>query len=137
MKYILLTLTIILFSSCAVKNSNLSQRSISNNTDRYLLSFNELNPKLVNIEAKITLQDSLLRMSEYGPIPHRWPQYVQNLKIKDNKGQLIQLQKRDSTAWIVDNSLLGQQIDMSYEVKIDHEEKTWPGGIDGVAFVRD
>ena len=127
----------VLLSSCAIKKSNVSQRSIPYVANKYMLTFNESDPKLVNIEAKITLQDSLLSMSENGPVPHRWPQYIKNLEITDKNGKSIRYQKRDSTAWFVDNAYNGKRINLHYDVKIDHEDKNWPGGIDGVAFVRD
>lgn len=113
------------------------QGSASNTPDRYTLTFHESNPKLIKVEAMITLQDSLLSMSENGPVPYRWPQYVQNLELLDNNGKSIEFQQRDSTAWIVDPSFKGEEVHMHYEVKIDHEDRSWPGGIDGVAFVRD
>lgn len=127
----------VLFTSCAINKASISKQSMPNTSNEYMLTFNESDPKLVNIEAKITLQDSLLSMSENGPVPYRWPQYIKNLQITDNVGKSIRYQKRDSTAWIVDNAYNGKQINLLYGVKIDHEDKNWPGGIDGVAFVRD
>ena len=117
-------------------NSNL-KKSTTNLPDRYVLEFNEINPKLIKIEAHITLQDSLLKMSNNGPMPDRWPQYIKNLEVYSENGKQLNLEKRDSTAWKVANMLKGQKITIRYNVLLEHENQNWPGGIDGVAFVRD
>jgi len=117
-------------------NSNLKKSTI-NLPDRYILEFSEINPKLIKIEAQITLQDSLLKMSNNGPMPDRWPQYIKNLEVYSENGKQLNLEKRDSTAWKVDNMLKGQKITIRYNVQLEHENQNWPGGIDGVAFIRD
>lgn len=105
-------------------------------SDQYRVRFDAENPKLISVEALITLEDSLLSMSLYGPAPQWWPQYVHQLSIYDAKGDRVALESRDSTGWVVNGVRTGQQIRLSYQIKLDHEDRTWPGGIDGVAFVR-
>lgn len=105
--------------------------------DQYHLEFSEVNPEIVKIEAQLTLQDSLLKMSNHGPMPHRWPQYVHDLVAYGKNGKQLELVKRDSTAWKVHDMYKGQEVLIRYYVLIEHEKQNWPGGIDGVAFVRD
>ncbi|PSK83642.1 putative metalloprotease with PDZ domain [Prolixibacter denitrificans] len=118
-------------------NGSHSVQKPNNSPDQYRLEFSETTPKLVKIEAQITLKDSLLKMSDNGPMPYRWPQYIHDLCAYVKNGKQLKLHKRDSTAWIVNNVHKGQEIIIRYHVLIDHEKQNWPGGIDGVAFVRD
>jgi predicted metalloprotease with PDZ domain len=111
--------------------------STTNAPDRYVLEFDDKNPSQISIKAHITLQDSLLKMSGNGSMAHRWPHYVRELEIYSKDGTQLKIEKRDSTAWKVDDDLKGQQITMQYKLLIEHEKVQWPSGIDGIAFVRD
>ncbi len=127
---IFLALAVLCFNSSAQKKQSFS-------SDQYLIEFDASNPKLVKVEAQITLTDSLLYMSKYGPIPKRWPKYINNLSVLNNDGKQIDVEYRDSTIWVVKNIENGNKIKLQYDVLIEHENDKWPGGVDGVAFVRD
>jgi predicted metalloprotease with PDZ domain len=104
---------------------------------QYHVHFTEATPAVVRVTADLTLADSLLYMSPSGPAPERWPQYVQNLTVTNPHGRALTVEPRDSTAWILPAGQPGQTVRLQYEVVLRHEERSWPGGIDGVAFQRD
>lgn len=108
-----------------------------NKSDSYIVTFNEKERKIIRVEAKIILEDSLLSMSPNGPVPERWPKYIHNLVVYNKDGEKISVKKKDSTSWIIDNRYIKKEVRLYYEVHINHEDIDWPGGIDGVAFVRD
>lgn len=130
-------LTISCISFFTINGSAKSFVPIQETVDKYTLTFDKSKPKVIQVEAQINLQDSLLHMSANGPVPNWWPQYIQNLIIQDENGNSLPLQERDSTAWILEDVPQGTIINLQYEVKLNHEDRNWPGGIDGVAFVRD
>lgn len=105
--------------------------------DRYILTIKEGHPSKISVQADLAITSALLRMSNFGPLPHKWPQYVSNLKALDENRNPIALQHRDSTAWLVDSTYVGQSITLHYDIRMEHEKENWPGGIDGVAFVKD
>ena len=102
----------------------------------YKVTIPEANPRIALIEAHFTLQDNLLYMSDDGPMPERWPNYVRNLELTDSLGNIIATERSSDGQWKVD--AVGQPfVALRYEIVLDHEELAWPGGIDGVAFARD
>lgn len=105
--------------------------------DHYIVRFDANHPERVQVEATLQLSDSLLYMSPNGPMPERWPQYIQHFKVSTKNGEAIELNLPDSTQWILSNTQAGQIVHLSYELLVEHEKERWPGGIDGVAFVRD
>ncbi|QCK16692.1 M61 family metallopeptidase [Mangrovivirga cuniculi] len=116
--------------SCFLCGFNLlAQQSI------YNVRFSGVEEKKVFVDAELFLQDSVLIMSPNGPVPERWDDYVENLEAKSKSGDEIKITKREGK-WIVQGPL-EQHINISYEINVDHEDIEWPGGIDGVAFVKD
>lgn len=101
-------------------------------TATYHLTLNETDINNINVEAKFILQDSILYMSPNGPMPDRWPQYVNELKLRDQSGNPLPVYK-EKDHWIV-RAQKGQSVTLSYRVSLTHSEQKWPGGIDGVAF---
>lgn len=106
-------------------------------SDRYFLTFDANDPNRIHVRALVTLEDSLLYMSPYGPMPERWPQYIHDLIVKGPNGQSLALRRTEEGTWIVPRMEIGQKVVLSYQMALDHEEITWPGGIDGVAYRRD
>ncbi|MCW5518535.1 hypothetical protein J1N09_01700 [Aureitalea sp. L0-47] len=104
--------------------------------DSYSVSFKPDEPELVEVVATIRLQDSLLRMSNFGPIPENWPKYVSNLKVTTPEGKSVKVEMQDSARWKLPAFLVNTEVLLSYTLNVDHEKEKWPGGIDGVAFVR-
>ncbi|PTX42015.1 putative metalloprotease with PDZ domain [Christiangramia gaetbulicola] len=109
----------------------------SQTTDSYQIFYNKDNPKLIKVEAELVLEDSLLYMSQFGSQSHFFPNYVKELEVKNALGNTIKMEFRDSIKWILSGVDRGQAIKLSYELHVNHEERAWPGGTDGVAYVRD
>ncbi len=118
------------------QSSNIEEETTDKSLNSYLVKFNK-DSKIIQVEATFNLEDSLLSMSTNGPVPYRWPQYIRNLKITDDKGKPVEFENCDSTAWIITEAKKGDLVHVNYEVILDHEKIPWPGGIDGVAFTRD
>ncbi|MEJ2585678.1 MAG: hypothetical protein P8Z38_11800 [Robiginitalea sp.] len=106
-------------------------------SDRYFLTFDSVDTDRIFVKAQLRLQDSLLYMSPYGPMPERWPRYIQNLKVRETEGRGVQVSQTGEGSWVLSGVRKGTEIALSYEMVLKHEEIEWPGGIDGVAFRRD
>jgi predicted metalloprotease with PDZ domain len=103
----------------------------------YSISFDEDNIKLAKIKLTFTPDDGLLYM---GPganqLPKRWATFVNNLKATNSKGKPIIIEELPGAIWKI-SPPLQESIILTYEVKLDHEEHDWSGGIDGVAYATD
>ena len=69
-------------------------------------------------------------------LPKRWATFVQNLKVLDENGNSVPVEELPDAKWKM-HLPQKRKVILSYEIKLDHESYTWPGGIDGVAFARD
>ncbi len=105
--------------------------------DIYNVYFDQKQPERIHVEAKIILHDSLLYMSRFGPMPERWPQFVRNLTVKDGMGRPLALTESEGGGWKISGAVSGQPVQIEYQVALEHESLDWPGGIDGVAYIRD
>lgn len=103
--------------------------------DSYILHFKDSPAKIVYVEADLYLEDYILKMSSYGPMPERWPDYVRNLKVLDQQNKELLVEK-EGPQWQIKGKQNGKRVKLSYELHVEHENLAWPGGIDGVAFVR-
>jgi predicted metalloprotease with PDZ domain len=106
-------------------------------SDRYSLTFDAIDSDRIYVKARLNLEDSLLYMSPYGPMPQRWPDYIRNLSVKSSDGQALPVRKTGEATWIVSGTGRGEEVALSYEMVLEHEQIAWPGGIDGVAYRRD
>ena len=70
-------------------------------------------------------------------MPERWPQYIQNLHVSGPDGQPVSMLKTEDGAWILSGIDVGTEVELTYDMVLEHEQVTWPGGIDGVAYTRD
>ena len=104
--------------------------------DKYYLNF-DTEKEVVGVTAQISLADSILYMSEYSSKSDYFPKYVSDLQVTDVEGKQIKTQFRDSVRWIFHGVKPGERINLKYDLHLDHEEREWPGGIDGVAYTRD
>lgn len=104
-------------------------------SDTYSIRFEGPESNIVHVTADLSLEDDLLKMSSFGPMPDRWSHYIKNLQATDEKGNAIQIEKQDAQ-WRVLNATPGSRVSISYELHVDHENEAWPGGTDGVAFQR-
>ena len=66
-------------------------------SDSYFIRFDSEESKIVHVEANLTLEDDTLRMSDYGPMPERWPDYVKNLEVRDDEGQVVDARKSEGS----------------------------------------
>ena len=114
-----------------------SQTPVIEFSDRYFLTFDSTNIDRIHVNAQIQLEDSLLYMSPYGPMPERWPQYIQNLHVSGPDGQPVSMRKTKDGAWILSGIDRGTEVELTYDMVLEHEQIAWPGGIDGVAYTRD
>ena len=104
----------------------------------YKIAVDEKQPKVLHIEAKLALRDDVLYMHKDGAeqFPWRWAYFVRNLVVRDSKGSSVTVDKMPGAKWKVQIPP-DRQIILTYDVILDHESYTWPGGIDGVAFSRE
>lgn len=124
MKKALLTLAVLLFL-CALSYAQAAS---------YTISVDPAEPKVVRVEAGLTLEDDTLYMHEYGAEAHprRWAYFVRDLRVTDSNGRPVKIDPvADDAKWKI--SAKGR-VKLQYRVVIDHPSYTWPGGIDGVAF---
>ncbi|GAB5537835.1 MAG: hypothetical protein Rubg2KO_40840 [Rubricoccaceae bacterium] len=89
----------------------------------------------LDLVATLDLRDGRLAMSPMGPLPERWPTFIADLTVEALDGTLLPVAASEAPGWTVDAP--DQPIRIRYTVQLDHERLEWPGGIDGVAFVRD
>jgi predicted metalloprotease with PDZ domain len=127
---IFLTITSILLFNCKSEKTNLkSKESIS-----YTVTFDANNKKLARIKATFTPTDSILFMG-WGAnnLPKRWATFVHNVKAINKQNQPVKIQELDDARWQIKTSL-DEEITLSYEVHLDHENYDWSSGIDAVAY---
>lgn len=98
----------------------------------YHITINDTDKKIIQVEATFMLEDSLLYMSPNGPMPDRWPQYINRLDLRNQNGAPLPVSK-EKTYWVT-QAQKGQSVTLSYQVSLTHSNQEWPGGIDGVAF---
>ncbi|UCE69478.1 MAG: hypothetical protein JSW57_00730 [Flavobacteriaceae bacterium] len=133
MKQLLTTLIAISLSLTKAWGST----AMNENPDRYTLIFNSTDTDRIHVQAQIRLEDTLLYMSPFGPMPERWPRYIFNLRVRGTDGAEIPVNKTEEGTWVLPPAYLDQEAKLSYEMVLNHEEISWPGGIDGVAYRRD
>jgi predicted metalloprotease with PDZ domain len=106
--------------------------------ESYTITVDEKQPKVLHIEAELALQDDILYMHEDGAeqFPRRWAHFVRNFAVKDSGGNAVSFEELPDAKWKI-KSPVKSKITISYDVLIDHEAHSWPGGIDGVAFSRE
>lgn len=100
----------------------------------YTISVDPAKPKIIHVEADLTLENDTLYMLEYGADDHtrRWAYFVRDLRGFDSSGKPVEIEPvADDAKWKV--SAKGR-VKLQYDVVIEHPGYTWPGGIDGIAF---
>ena len=115
----------------------ISFSSFGQQTDKYELTYFNGKRDIIKVKAQLRLEDSQLYMSQNGSKSADFPKYVKNLIVSDKKGEPIQIQFQDSVKWILEGVFPGQMVNVEYELHVKHEDQEWPGGIDGVAYIRD
>ncbi len=129
---ILIVSTLFFYSSAAV-----SQPGDDNDKISYLVTIDRDQPKLARVQISFTATDSILYMgSGANELPKRWATFVTHVKAVNASGKTITLEELPDAQWKI-HTPLHEQITLSYEVQLNHEDHTWSGGIDGVAYAKD
>lgn len=140
MKFLIkLTSAIIFVSITILFNISVSfaQNKDQANDISYSITINKNNPKLAKVKVSFVPTGDILYMSPGGSqLPKRWATFVQNLKVADGKGNEISVEELPDAKWKM-NLPQKQKVVLSYEIKLDHENYKWSGGIDGVAYAKD
>ena len=119
-------------------NSDIPSNIIKQNDEIiYTVSIASSSPKIAKINASFSLKDSLLYMDGGAQhLPDRWATFVNNLEVTNTFGEAIKTEKLKGAQWKIHTSS-GERINLTYEVKLDHEDHEWSGGIDGIAYAKE
>lgn len=103
----------------------------------YEISIDQNNHKLATVSMSFTPQNNILFMANgANQLPKRWATFVHNLKAVDSNGKEISIEELSDAKWKL-KSLPQHKITVSYDLKLDHEDYNWSGGLDGVAYSTD
>ncbi len=111
--------------------------SLIDNNIAYVVTIDKNNHRLATVSITFKPETNLLYMAPgANQLPDRWATFVQNLKATDTKGNTIPIEELSGAKWKLQSSL-NEKLTLSYEVKLDHEDYKWSGGIDGAAYATD
>ncbi|NAS13665.1 M61 family metallopeptidase [Poritiphilus flavus] len=103
----------------------------------YQISVKADNPKIAYVKADFTPKDSILYMSQgAADLPDRWATFVHKLVVTDSKGETVEVEDLQDAMWKLPSET-EDEISLSYELHLDHEQQQWSGGLDGVAYSTD
>lgn len=119
-----------LFLNCKSKTSELKSKDHIS----YIITFDDNDRRIVEVKATFTPTDSILYMG-WGAnyLPKRWATFVHNVKAINKQNQPVKIQELEDARWQIKTSL-DEEITLSYEVHLDHENYDWSSGIDAVAY---
>lgn len=103
----------------------------------YSITFDEDNKKLVKIKANFVVKDSILYMSGGASnLPKRWATFVHDVSLTNKFGQPIKIEEQEGAEWKI-YAPINEEVILTYEVHLDHENYKWSSGIDAVAYTTD
>ncbi|MEX0289414.1 MAG: hypothetical protein AB3N14_09915 [Flavobacteriaceae bacterium] len=103
----------------------------------YTISIDQHNPKIARVQLSFIPQDSLLYMTQgAGQFPDRWATFIHHLEVINAEGKVIAIKDLPDAQWILPYTPK-EEIKVSYEVRLDHDQHQWGGGLDGVAYTTD
>lgn len=107
------------------------------NATSYVLSFDKDDKKKLKVKATFTPKDSILYMG-WGAsnLPKRWATFVHNIKVVNKAGQSLKIEELEDAKWKMHASL-NEEITLTYDVHLDHDNYKWRSGIDAVAYATD
>lgn len=112
-------------------------RSKGDGASTYLITIDDSNHRLAKVRAVMATSDEYLFMAPGAQIlPRRWATFVEDLKVVDAAGKPVAVTELPDAKWKLDISG-PTKITLTYTVRLDHEKREWPGGIDGVAYATD
>lgn len=129
----LLTTTLCILSISLVSASNSRELTASDNI-HYSISSDEAQLKVAKIKVTFVPKNDTLYM-HWGAsqLPKRWATFVHNVNLKDSNGEHLKIHELEGAEWLMEYPS-NQEVTLTYEVHLDHEEHQWSGGKDGVAF---
>jgi predicted metalloprotease with PDZ domain len=106
-------------------------------TIAYTVTIDKSNHKFARVSMTFSPKNDTLYMAQgANQLPNRWATFVHNLEVIGVKGNDISVEELSDAQWKLQSSL-HEQITVNYEVRLDHEEHSWSGGIDGAAYATD
>lgn len=103
----------------------------------YEISIDQNDPKLATVSMSFIPQNKVLFMANgANQLPKRWATFVHNLRAVDSNGKEISIEELPDAKWKL-QSVPKHKITVSYDLKLDHEDYKWSGGLDGVAYSTD
>jgi len=102
---------------------------------QYTVTVPEQDKRLARIEARFPLNGDILLMYPEGAthLPDGWATFVRSLVARNDAGTVIPLQYLGQARWRVPEPL-PQNINLSYEILIHHDQGRWPFGHDEAAY---
>lgn len=134
-------LLLILFSAAAVAARPAAAQSptrLAGAGTWYVVRMAEYDRRLVNVEARIELTDSVLTMYPEGAdhVPQGWATFLRGLQATDDAGRRIRLRDLGKGRWVVPRPF-PPAVRLRYEVLLHHDAGPWPFGAKEAAYVKD
>lgn len=122
-----------LLMNCKSKNTKLKNKEDIS----YTITFDANNKKLAKVQAIFTPKDSILYMG-WGAtnLPKRWATFVHDIKVTNAQNQPIKIEALEDAKWQIE-APLDEEITLSYDIHLEHENYDWSSGIDAVAYTTD
>lgn len=104
----------------------------------YHINIQDQPSRKVMVTYEFKASDSILRMSGRGAfeLEDRWATFVKDLRLIDKNGTKVPLVKNGRSSWTF-NAPEGADLQLKYEILLEHEQHQWNGGVDGAAYQRD
>ncbi|WP_100643709.1 hypothetical protein [Alteromonas facilis] len=102
-------------------------------TAHYIVTFSDKDPRIVEVEATLSLKGNKIRMASWGhpALPHGWGTFVEDLVVKDDKNNTLEATPNTKDgwgAWVV-NGEDGLPLTLTYKVSLTQDEYDWnPAG---------
>ena len=127
---------LMLFLTLGNFETNQAQGSHIKRVNEYTISFDSSDRNTAEVEAKLILQDGIIKMTPWGHpwLQHGWATFISELEIKSKNGKNIDYSAVEKDGWGSWEVLAhdGEELYISYKVNFDHHEHDWnpAGGID-------
>lgn len=110
------------------------EQGLNDETVTYTVAIDDDNIEVAKVRMEFTPEDSILIM-DYGAshLENRWAAFIHNIKAVNEEGETVELEEIPDAKWIIHGNK-NEKIVLTYDVRLDHEDYEWSGGIDGVAY---
>lgn len=101
----------------------------------YVITLRADSMRLVHVDAKLPLTDTLLSMVPWGAehLPDGWRTFIKNERARDAEGHEVSLRRIAGRQWVV-AAPVGSVIGLSYDLEIRHGESNWQPDVREAAF---